>query len=163
MELLLLPFCFLLLWAMFGPKSSSAKDNRERLILGPNGRPLAFKRTSNDPPHEQFLHDGTPHRNPSVQTKTVTRWAFGLIPYRDEIEVSYYPLTEGTAGNVDLTALQERVRRAKARGYDVDLVEMDERTDRDQEMRENGEQLQRGVDGSRLTHRWNGKPKRRLI
>jgi hypothetical protein len=155
MEVLLFPVLVFLIacivLVLLSGNGGKQTDSREPYLRDKHGHVWALK-VAEGTPHEDYIHDGTPHQNPAVREET--RWWF-IFPY--SIEVSYYPITINGRVLPDLEAIQERVDSARGRGKDVDLVTLDASLEKEVIKRENGAQLQREVPASGLAYKLNGR------
>lgn len=130
-------------------------DNREPYLRDEFGNVWALYvagPVDNLPNHETYIHDGTPHQNPAVNTYTGIRWIL-LLPFPEEREERWYPLTQnGTT--INLKAIQKRINQAKLHHrQEVTIVTMSRWPERQVIRRENGQQLQRGVPSGKLQKR----------
>ena len=136
-------------------------DNREGYARDLTGRSIALLCAGpgrgdgrfDTPNHERIIHDRTPHQNPAV----IERYSW--LPFGIHMQYRYYPLTVSTLGYVpDLAAIQSRIMRTKLRRHQIlSLVTMDECIERQAAIRENEEQLARGVIASALTYDRKGR------
>ena len=130
---------------------SAQTDNREPYARDSRGQIWALK-VGAGTPHEDYIHDGTPHQNPAMTTET--RWWF-IFSYT--VDVSYYPITINGRMLPDLEGIQARVDDGRRNGRDVDLVTLTPALEREVIKRENGAQLGRDVSAANLAYKLNGK------
>lgn len=162
MELLLLLVAALCLMAFLNWLNKGPEDNREPYIRNANGQALALyvAGPANDlPQHESFIHDGSAHQNPAVYNYIKTRW-FLIFPYGVEWEERYYPFTNNGLG-IDFVTIQKRIDNTRLRGgQEVEVRGMPNGAERQAIRRENGEQLQRGVNAGDLQYNLRGGERR---
>lgn len=135
------------------------QDRREMYFRDSSGLAFALMvrgSVGNVPNHEEILHDGTPHQNPVVEQRIVTKRALWIFPYAELEETRWYPLTIAETSGPNLRIMQQRIHRANARGKDIRLVVMSEEIERRAQLVENNTQRGKGVE--RLTYNQRGKP-----
>ena len=154
MEVLVIPILLFLVvcivLVLLSGNGGHPTDNREPYARDRRGHVWALK-VAEGTPHEDYIHDGTPHQNPAVREET--RWWF-IFAY--QVSVSYYPITINGPVMPDLDAIQERVDAARRKGKDVELVTLDATLEREVIKRENGAQLDREVPTGKLAYKLNG-------
>ena len=127
------------------------------LVSGPELTYLDIVTIFDTPNHEEYIHDGTLHQNPSVVERTGAWWN----PFAGRKQDRYYPLTIGVDGRLpDLNAIEAQARAYRLRrGQRVEIVPMPPEIERKAAIGENATQLARGVPRSRLTHNRRGRRK----
>jgi hypothetical protein len=157
MELVLLVLLVLLLVIFLNwlNNLTTPGDNREPYLRDESGKVWALYvagPVGDVPNHEAYIHDGTPHQNPAVNTYIGVHW-FLIIPFSEEREERWYPITNNGV-MFNLEAIQQRISQARLRcGQAIELVTMSRWAERQAIHRENGEQLQRGVPSGKLRKR----------
>jgi len=157
MELIVLMLVVLGLMILLNWLSNIATpdDNREPYARDGQGRVWALYvagPVGEVPNHENFIHDGTPHQNPAVNSYTAFRW-FLIFPFPEEREERWYPVTNNGIP-VNLDAIQQRIQQTRlGRRQTVELTTMPQWAEKQAIRREHGEQLQRGVPAGKLHKR----------
>ena len=117
----------------------SPRDSREPLMRDENGEVIALcveGWLGNLPQHEDFIHDGIPHRNPLVTNSFKLR--FGTIPWIYQTRL--YPFTEsGVTPNLE--EIENRTTGVKG----VYLTLLDRSEERRVEKVEDRDQRAKGV------------------
>lgn len=157
MELILFVLLVLGLMVLLNALSTigTPNDNRESYARDGQGRVWALYvagPVGDVPNHERFIHDGTPHQNPAVNSYTALSW-FLIFPFPEECEERWYPITNnGTPVNPD--AIRQRIHQVQLRRRQtVELTTMPRWAEKQAIRREHGEQLQRGVPAGKLHKR----------
>ena len=97
------------------------------------------------PQHERLIHDGTPHRNPLVRERSVTRWWL-FLPYTERVQDRYYPLTVNQNGPPDIDRIRQQIAQMKLRrNQHVEVTTLDHQDERRSERIEDNDQRVRGV------------------
>lgn len=125
-------------------------DNREPMMRDKDGNAIMLKVTgdideiggidyADTPNHEDYVHDGTPHRNPVVRE----RGGFLGLFRRQE---RYYPLTTSPDGReADLEAIRRQAEAtAMRKGQKIEIVSVNRRIERQAERVEDQTQRDRG-------------------
>jgi hypothetical protein len=159
----LLAICLIAMAAMFVlSQFPHPQDNRQEYLRDLTSRSMALLTAGPEiepgrfdtPNHELILHDGTAHQNPAV----IVRYD-GRFPFRRLMQYRYYPLTLSSSGTIPhFSTMQARINRTRLRKHQIlAIVTMDEHTQQQAVIRENRQQLTRGVSRAYLAYDSKGR------